>query len=116
MNAQQTPLTHALGLCARARGLITGVPMICQAMQTPKSRPRLVLVASDVSDNTKKKLADKCAYYDVPSLTLPMTTEALAHAVGKSASLGAVGLTDENFCRLIRSAAQKTNGDTPAAQ
>jgi ribosomal protein L7Ae-like RNA K-turn-binding protein len=116
MNARQTPLTHALGLCARARGLITGVPMICQAMQTPKSRPQLVLVASDVSDNTKKRLADKCAYYGVPSLTLPMTTEALAHAVGKSASLGAVGLTDENFCRLIRSAVEKTSNETASAQ
>jgi hypothetical protein len=45
-----------------------------------------------------------------------MTTEALAHAVGKSASLGAVGLTDENFCRLIRSAVEKTSNETASAQ
>ncbi len=107
MSGMHAPLLHALGLCARARGLICGVPMICEAMRTAKHPPRLVVMAADVSDNTKKRLTDKCTYYRVRLLTLPFGGETLAHAVGKSASLGVVGLTDENLCRLVSEAAQK---------
>ena len=106
MSGPLTPLARALGLCARARGLICGVPMICEAMRN-KAKPRLVLMADNVSENTRKRLQDKCTFYSVPLLTLPLDTATLAHTVGKSATLGAVALTDENFCRLITDAYQK---------
>jgi ribosomal protein L7Ae-like RNA K-turn-binding protein len=114
MSGPMTPLARALGLCARARGLIFGVPMICEAMRE-KAKPRLVLMAQDVSDNTRKRLQDKCAFYSVPLLILPLDTTTLAHTVGKSATLGAVALTDENFCRLITDAYQKDTDDKPQA-
>jgi ribosomal protein L7Ae-like RNA K-turn-binding protein len=110
MSGTITPLVRALGLCARARGLIFGVPMICDAMRT-KGKPRLVLMARDVSENTRKRLQDKCSFYEVQLLQLPMDTTTLAHTVGKSASLGAVGLVDEDFCRLILDAFQKETTD-----
>ena len=100
------PLLHALGLCARARALIFGTPMICEAMRTAK-KPRLVLVASDASENTRKRLNDKCAFYGVTQIALPLTSADLAHAVGKVSGLAAVGLTDENLCRLVRGALKK---------
>ena len=81
--------------------------MICDAMRTAKA-PRLVLVAANASENTKKRLNDKCTYYKVRLLTLPIDIDTLAHAVGKSSSLGAVGLTDENLCRLVTDALEKT--------
>ena len=110
MSGTPTPLLRALGLCARARGLIFGVPMICDSMRT-KGKPKLVLMAEDVSENTRKRLQDKCSFYDVPLMCLPVDTITLAHAVGKTASLGAVGLTDENFCRLVTDAIRKEKGE-----
>ena len=110
-----TPLLHALGLCARARALVMGTPMVCDAMRTAK-KPTLVLVASDASDNTKKRLADKCAYYGVPLVTLPQISTDLAHAVGKASGLAAVGLTDENLCRLVRGALEKCHVPITARQ
>ena len=106
MSGAITPLARALGLCARARGLIFGVPMICESMRT-KGKPRLVLMARDVSENTAKRLRDKCTFYEVPLVTLPMDTVTLAHTGGTSAGLGAIALTDENFCRLVMDACQK---------
>lgn len=90
----------ALGLCARARGLICGTPMVCEALAGRK-KPRLVLAAADNSSATDKRLADRCAYYGVRLEKLTVTGAALAHAVGKHAHLAAVAVTDENLCRLV---------------
>lgn len=106
VGSDNTPFLHALGLCARARALILGTPMVCEAMRTAK-KPRLVLVASDASENTRKRLNDKCAFYGVTQIALPLTSADLAHAVGKASGLAAVGLTDEHLCRLMRGALKK---------
>ena len=100
---KQTRILRALGLCARARRMIFGVPMLCDAMQAGKA-PLLVLEAADTSNNTHKRLGDKCAYYHVRSVRLELDAQDLAHAVGKTAALAAVGITDENMCRLIEGA------------
>ena len=91
---------RSLGLCARARGLIFGTPMICEALQSRK-KPRLVVCADDNSANTAKRLSDRCAFYEVPLVLLKCDGERLAHAVGKSGRLAAVAICDENLCRLV---------------
>ena len=73
---------RALGLCAKARRLLCGTPMICEAMRS-KSRPYLVITASDNSETTDKKLTDKCTYYRVPCVRIEASGEQLALAVGK---------------------------------
>ena len=95
-------LLSALGLCARARRLVVGTPMVCEAMRTKGKTPVLtVLEASDTSDNTHEKLTSKCAYYGVPLYRIPATTEELARAIGKSGATAAVGITDENFVTML---------------
>ena len=104
------PITHkasektrgALGICAKARRLITGTAMICEAMRSERTRPLLVLAASDNSDNTAKRLSDRCAYYGVELITLDLDRDALSRALGKSGNVAAVAVTDENRCRLVR--------------
>lgn len=98
---------HALGLCAKARKLITGVPMITDAMSAGKS-PYLVIAAGDNAKNSEKKLGDKCSYYGVRLCTLDVDGETLARAVGKTARLAAVAVTDENLCRLVLSKLEGT--------
>ena len=96
---------NALGLCAGARKLIFGTPMICEAMRKPK-KPLLVISADDNAENTIKKLSDKCAFYGVPMAIIPVNGEALAAAVGKQSRLAAVAVTDENLCRLVKGTLQ----------
>ena len=100
--SKEARLLSALGLCARARRLIYGVPMICEALRKGgKNAPVMVLEASDTSPNTHKKISDKCSYYNTKLVRLSSTGEELAAALGKTSSLAAVAVTDENFCRLV---------------
>lgn len=94
-------LLSTVGLCARARKLISGTPMVCEAMRTPKSGVLAVLEASDTSSNTHEKLASKCAYYHVPLYRIAANTERLAHAIGKTGAVAAVGITDENLYKAL---------------
>lgn len=98
-------LLSTLGLCARARRLVMGTPMVCEALQKGKrsGNPTVLAVfeAADTSANTHDRLLSKCTYYRVPLYRLPATTERLAHAIGKSGLVAAVGVTDENLLRAL---------------
>lgn len=94
-------LLSTVGLCARARKLITGTPMVCEAMRGGKGAVQAVLEASDTSKNTHDKVVSKCAYYRIPLYRLTATTEQLAHAIGKTGAVAAVGITDENLFKAL---------------
>lgn len=95
-------LLSTLGLCARARKLVMGTPMVCEALRKGGKTPVLaVLEASDTSENTHGKLTSKCRYYRVPLYRLTATTAELARAVGKTGAVAAVGLTDGNLLRAL---------------
>ena len=100
-------LRGAVGICAKAGKLITGIPMICEAMKARK-RIFLVIESSDNSNNSSKRLHDRCTYYAVPLHTVSLNGEELALAVGKGARIGAVAVTDENFYRLISKSLEET--------
>ena len=94
-------LLSTLGLCARARKLVMGTPMVCEAVRSKKPPVLAVLEASDTSANTHKRLADKCAYYGVPLYRLAADTAQLGRAVGKTGAVAAVGVTDENLYKAL---------------
>lgn len=101
MVTDEERLLSALGLCARARRAVFGVPMICEAMRRGgESFPKIVFEASDTSENTHKRICDKCKYYKVKLVRLNSDGLALAAAVGKSASLAALAISDTHFCTL----------------
>ena len=95
-------LLNSLGLCARAGGVIFGVPMVCEALRKGGSKtPIIVLESSDTSENTHKRITDKCNFYKTRHVRIDCTGDELASALGKSASLGAVAVTDANLSRLV---------------
>ena len=100
--AQEEKLLSSLGLCVRAGRVIFGVPMTCDAMRWGGSNKTvLVLEAADTSENTHKRLQDKCAYYGVKHIRLSLGGDSLAAATGKSFFLGAVAVTDAGMAGLI---------------
>ena len=93
---KNTKLLGLLGLCMRARGLVCGTQMICDTLK--ESKPVfMVLMAKDVSENTGKRICDRCRYYGVRLENTDVTVNELAHALGKSGELAAVAVTDKNF-------------------
>ena len=90
-----------LGLCLRAGKLVLGVPMICEALRRKSGSIVLIVEASDTSEGTHKKIADKAAYYKVRTVRLNCDGATLASALGKTASLAAVAITDIQMCRMV---------------
>ncbi|MBQ8409835.1 MAG: hypothetical protein IJY39_13325 [Clostridia bacterium] len=101
-----------IGMCRGAGKLIIGTPMICEHLRklgnknsasTDSTSPNVIVIeASDTSENTHKKISDKCIYYKVKHIKINSTCEILGNAVGKSA-VAAVAVADKSFCRAIMS-------------
>lgn len=91
----------ALGLCAKAGRLVCGTAQICEALRG-RQKPFLVLEAADNSENTAKRLRDRCGFYGVPLIRLTVSGELLAGAVGKSGRVAAAAVTDAQLCRMVR--------------
>ena len=102
MDGSEEKLLSTLGLCARARKLVTGTPMVCEALRAGGKTPVLAVIeASDTSENTHAKLTSKCTYYHTPLYRVSADTATLAHAIGKTGAVAAVGVTDENLLRAL---------------
>ena len=103
MDTMQTEkLLSALGLCVRAGKVIFGVPMICDALKKGSAnKPVLIIEASDTSDGTHKKIADKSAFYQVRTVRIDCDGATLASALGKTASLAAVAIKDKDMCKIV---------------
>ena len=90
-------LLSTLGLCARARALVVGTPLLCETLRAGNGRILCVLEASD----TSKRLTDKCTYYRVPLHRLEADAGTLGRAVGKTGAVAAVGVTDPGLLRAL---------------
>jgi len=88
---------NILGLAFRARKCSTGEEMIIQDIQ--KNKAKLILLANDISQGTKKKMIDKCETFNVPYMEVD-DRRTLAHAIGKSERV-AVAILDDGFSKKI---------------
>lgn len=86
-----------LGLAMRAGKLISGDEIVLKAVR--KGEARLVIVAGDASDNTKKKFRDKCSTYGV-RLEEMFDRIQLGNAIGKSERV-VLAVTDAKFGQMI---------------
>ncbi len=86
-----------LGLCQRAGKLSSG-EVACEAA-VKSGNAKLILIASDASDNTKKKFADSARFYKVPFGKFG-TKEEIGHAIGKDIR-SVVCVTEEGLSKKI---------------
>ena len=100
--SDEQKLLMSLGLCVRAGKVIFGVPMVCEAMRKGgKNFPVVIFEASDTSEGTHKKIADKASYYKVRTVRLNCDGATLALALGKTSSLAAIAITDEQMLKVV---------------
>ena len=100
--SEEEKLLGMAGLATRAGRVIFGTPMVCDAMKAGR-KLFLVLEAKDTSENTHKRITDRCAYYGVPHARIDVSTSELAHALGKLGDLAVVAITDQGFASAIES-------------
>ena len=102
-NKEKTQTERAvglMGLAVRAGKVVFGTPMVCDAMRSGK-KLYLVVEASDSSENTHKRITDRCAYYGVTHMRIGVGTSALAHALGKSGDLAVAAITDKGMAEAV---------------
>ena len=87
-----------LGLAAKARKIQSGEFSTEKSVKSGKAA--LVIVASDASDNTKKKFSNMCTFYKVP-MYIYGTKETLGASIGRELR-ASLALEDTGFCNAIK--------------
>lgn len=100
-NQNNQRLYGMLGLAMRAGKVIVGTEQVCIGLS--KGKIHLVLISTEASEGTKKKIGFKCEFYNIRSLEVNICTEELGRLLGKTYGPAAVGIADENFANTISS-------------
>lgn len=96
-NPEDKKVFSLFGLAARAGKLASGEFQTETAVKTQTAR--LVVVAEDASENTKKLFRDKCSFYKVPFL-IKGTKEELGQAIGKEFR-ASIAVLDAGFAEAV---------------
>ncbi len=86
-----------LGLARRANAIRTGDFAVSQLVSEKKAK--IVIVARDAGNNTKKKFSNSCHFYN--TTLLPFSTkEEISACIGKE-NVAVLAIEDENFAKKI---------------
>ena len=99
-----------LGLCRKAGKLIMGTDLVTKSL--PSKKTYLVIYTSDASDNTKKRVTDKCSFYGVEAVMTEQGSLLIADAIGKSGAVCTLGITDINFAAQLKALALSERKDS----
>ena len=86
-----------LGLATRSRNVVSGEFMTEKSVKSGTAK--LVIVADDASDNTKKEFRDMCKFYKLPCYFFG-TKEELGKSMGKEIR-ASLSITDDGFAGSI---------------
>ncbi len=96
-----------LGLARRAGYLVFGTALVRDLIRG-RNKPFLVLLASDASENSYKRIHDSCVFYKTPLAVIDITGEELGRIIGKSGDVVCIALTDEGMAKAVISKIDKT--------
>lgn len=97
MRTNEEKIYSFLGLAMRASKLVSGDDSTL--LELKRGNVKLVIVANDASDNTKKLFKDKSSYRNIPYIYFSTKLQ-LGLAIGK-APRAAIGIKDVNFANKI---------------
>ena len=91
-----------LGFAMRAGRVVVGTDLVIAAMRAKgKNKARIVLVANDASEQTKKRLGFKAEFYKIPLYVADTAADEFGGALGKSFSPVALAILDDRFAEEI---------------
>jgi ribosomal protein L7Ae-like RNA K-turn-binding protein len=98
-NLPQDKLGGMIGLARKAGKLVFGTDRITDSVRNKHAY--IVLIATDISENTRKRIENCCKYYKTEYGNLNMTMDILSHYIGESSAVSAVSITDKSFTAAI---------------
>ncbi len=90
----------ALGLCKKAGKITVGSELVCKALAS-KHPPCLCIVSTHASENTKKRLYDKCKFYNTPIYELDADTSEISAALGGEAQVAVCAIGEQGLAKLF---------------
>lgn len=97
MKTTNNRILSLLGLATKSRNVVSGEFMTEKSVK--EGTAKLVIVADDASDNTKKEFRDMCTYYKVPYYEYS-SKEELGRSMGKEMR-ASLSITDSGFANSI---------------
>ena len=94
---QQNKALSLMSIAARGRNLVSGEFAVENAVKTGTAF--LVVIGTDVSENTRKMFSNMCEFYRVPIYQFG-TKETLGHAIGKEFR-ASLAVTDEGLANAL---------------
>lgn len=94
---KQDSILSMIGLARKAGNVVSGEFSTEKAIKERKAR--LVVVADDASDNTKKLFTNKCTYYNIP-LYFYSDKDNIGRALGYEIRTS-LAVTDEGFANAL---------------
>jgi ribosomal protein L7Ae-like RNA K-turn-binding protein len=92
------PWVNFLGIAARAGKVISGEELVVKSIQ--KQNAKIVLLSKDASENTKKKVTDKCLFYKIDFVWIE-DRNILGKAIGKEQRV-VVAVNDQGFSKRLK--------------
>ena len=93
-------LINAFGLAKRAGKCVMGTEMCVENIRNKKAK--LVIAASDLSDNTIKRLSDSCSYHGVELIFAKADKLELGKRLGKNNGTSSAAILDDGFVNICR--------------
>ena len=93
----ESKLYGMLGLAKRAGKVVSGTDAVIDKVRT--KRAFLVIISSNVSEATNKRITDKCDFYQTTKIIYG-TSEVNGKTIGKT-NVAAIAVTDKNFADTI---------------
>ena len=90
-------LTNLLSMASRARRIVSGMTNCVEAIK--KNEAKIILVAEDAKDRTKKEIFELSEKFSVRAYEI-LTKKALGNALGKE-ERAIVGVLDEGFSKAV---------------
>ncbi len=89
-------LCSNIGLCRKAGKLIIGAAEVKEGIISKKIK--IVLLASDASENTASMIERNAQAQNIPFIKLPVDKAELGHAIGMK-DVAVIGITDSGFAK-----------------
>jgi ribosomal protein L7Ae-like RNA K-turn-binding protein len=93
-----------IGIAMKAGKIISGTNLTAETIRSQNSQkkvPHLVIIASDASENSKKRIINCCVHYNVKYYETDVQSETLAHIIGKKSSISVIAVTELNLAKEI---------------
>ena len=97
---------NTLGICACARKISYGETLL---KEIKSKKVYYVVVASDASDNSKKRIIDKCNFYKCGYI-ITLDKESISKAIGRLDLVSAVGIKDFNLIKKLKENIERDGG------